>query len=348
MQTASNEKSVVFVVVNKFDNIMNKSKCKREILAQISSITPSTFTEHEELVHFVSARKIFPQASIEDATNSKLKETDDWDVSFERLEESLRSFVLEKRSRSKLAPAHRYLQNILSDLSAIANHQFSKHSYAANQLDFQMQQLLPVLDDMKSAKLCQIDSLDILIESAGNEISNYVRLELTAYVDDLDALLDCVEWKGILFSWVYCQQLVEVGYQISNSRISTCKQFALEKTRDCISEVETSISHLPESISAIDQPLDFSAFDRLYFSNNLTDWKMSLFFTSSDIVQFFGDFVTSATLVAAGLVGFQGWSILNIAPTVINISRMPWTLLMAGGILFLTQELASCVTSLRT
>lgn len=39
---------------------------------------------------------------------------------FERLEESLRNFVLEKRARSKLASAKHYLLNILNDLNVLA------------------------------------------------------------------------------------------------------------------------------------------------------------------------------------------------------------------------------------
>ena len=39
---------------------------------------------------------------------------------FEQLEGALRRFVLEKRARSKLAPARTYLLNILTDLNVLA------------------------------------------------------------------------------------------------------------------------------------------------------------------------------------------------------------------------------------
>src|SRR5699024_5399562 len=40
---------------------------------------------------------------------------------FEGLEGALRRFVLEKRSRSKLAPAKTYLMNVWSDLNTLAS-----------------------------------------------------------------------------------------------------------------------------------------------------------------------------------------------------------------------------------
>jgi hypothetical protein len=44
-------------------------------------------------------------------------EPQEWIDAFAKLETSLRSFILEKRTKSKLAPAKVYMENVLSDLT---------------------------------------------------------------------------------------------------------------------------------------------------------------------------------------------------------------------------------------
>ena len=63
---ASNEKAYIFIVVNKFDQIRNKDKCKRLVLEQIKQLSPRTYEDAEELVHFVDSSAIFPEQDEED------------------------------------------------------------------------------------------------------------------------------------------------------------------------------------------------------------------------------------------------------------------------------------------
>lgn len=108
---ASREKAYVFIVVNKWAAIKDKARCMRVVGEQIKQLSPATWEARSELVHFVDAAEVMDEG----------EENVEVASSFDHLEQSLRSFVLLKRSKSKLAPAKHYLLNLLSDLSTLAD-----------------------------------------------------------------------------------------------------------------------------------------------------------------------------------------------------------------------------------
>ncbi|KAJ2845298.1 mitofusin, partial [Coemansia erecta] len=103
---AGKEKAHIFIVVNRFDAIRRKDRCERMILDQIRELSPLTYEERGELVHFVSAHE-----QLADQQNGTSEAT-----SFANMERCLRSFTLEQRFKSKLAPAQRYAMNVLFDI----------------------------------------------------------------------------------------------------------------------------------------------------------------------------------------------------------------------------------------
>ncbi|KDN52463.1 hypothetical protein K437DRAFT_254244 [Tilletiaria anomala UBC 951] len=157
---ASNDKAYVFIVVNKFDQIKNKDKCRRIVLEQIRQLSPRTYEDADELVHFVDSSAVFPDDTSADGVaavaltevagsepDSSIVETPssesgngsskklagenvagaaetatspESNAAFARLETSLRDFVLLKRSKSKLLPAQTYILRLLSDIGFLA------------------------------------------------------------------------------------------------------------------------------------------------------------------------------------------------------------------------------------
>ena len=103
---ASNEKAYLFIVVNKYDQIKNKDKCRRMVLEQIKELSPRTYEDAEDLVHFVDSA-----SALQPFTANPL---------FDDLVQSLRLFVLVKRSKSKLQPASTYLSKLLADIEFLA------------------------------------------------------------------------------------------------------------------------------------------------------------------------------------------------------------------------------------
>lgn len=125
---ASREKAYVFIVVNKWNGIRDKKKCMTRVGEQIKQLSPATWENRQELVHFVDAAEHVDSPE-EEAKAQVVEEADAEEPSaFDHLEQSLRSFVLLKRSKSKLAPAKHYLLNLLADLSTLA----SANTIAAN------------------------------------------------------------------------------------------------------------------------------------------------------------------------------------------------------------------------
>ncbi|GAA5973790.1 hypothetical protein JCM21900_001386 [Sporobolomyces salmonicolor] len=123
---ASREKAYVFIVVNKWKGIRDKARCMRVVGEQIKQLSPATWENRQELVHFVDAAEYVPGEGQKAAVVEEVVEEEP--TAFDHLEQSLRSFVLLKRSKSKLAPAKHYLLNLLADLSTLA----SANSIAAN------------------------------------------------------------------------------------------------------------------------------------------------------------------------------------------------------------------------
>ncbi|KAG8814605.1 mitofusin [Serendipita sp. 399] len=139
---ASQEKAYLFIVVNRFDNIKDKEKCKRLVLDQIKQLSPRTYEDAEDLVHFVDSSSALHSPSA--------------DGSFEKLESDLRSFVLVKRSKSKFNPVTNYLDNVLSDVNLLSSSNAVLAETERDQARADLERARPALEAMKSSR----DSLE--------------------------------------------------------------------------------------------------------------------------------------------------------------------------------------------
>ncbi|GAK67368.1 transmembrane GTPase fzo1 [Moesziomyces antarcticus] len=136
---ASHDKAFVFIVVNKFESIKNKDKCRKLVLDQIRQLSPRTYDDAANLVHFVDSQAVFG-AEVDDAEAGAAPDTPSEELglkvqggalsvetrsaqslqAFARLEAALRDFVLLKRAKSKLLPSKTYMVRLLSDIAFLA------------------------------------------------------------------------------------------------------------------------------------------------------------------------------------------------------------------------------------
>ncbi|KAH9987108.1 hypothetical protein BJV77DRAFT_1061678 [Russula vinacea] len=189
LRNASNEKAYLFIVVNKFDQIKDKEKCRRLVLDQIREVSPRSYDDANDLVHFV------------DSLVSKD------DPSFEDLEASLRSFVLGKRAKSKLNPASTYLSNLLSDIELLVGDIVR----AKGDLDT----ALPVLERMKSSRQVVEDALEAVEEQGTLSATSKTKRMLTDALDRVAEGLPGVEsssvqipsYPGLLNIWDYARDV---------------------------------------------------------------------------------------------------------------------------------------------
>jgi len=243
LQTASNEKAYVFIVVNKFDDIRNKEKCRRLVLEQIKQLSPRTYEDAEDLVHFVdSASALKPFAA---------------NPSFDDLESALRSFVLVKRTKSKLQPVSTYLVNLLADVALLAgaNGIVAEAEYKRAQGDLALTK--PVLEKMQSSSDALEESLDAVEDegavAAGFRTKSLLNQALERVgqgkVDQSCEGIQLPPYPGLLGVWEYARDVrrallksIDIAVQSAEDEARGITSAGVTKVKDLGEE------HLPRDV----------------------------------------------------------------------------------------------------
>ncbi|CAG7852758.1 Transmembrane GTPase fzo1 [Serendipita indica DSM 11827] len=188
---ASNEKAYIFIVVNRFDQIRDKARCKRLVLDQIKQLSPRTYEDAEDLVHFVDSSSALHSTSVNGA--------------FDKLESDLRSFVLVKRSKSKLQPVVTYLDNVLADVSLLAS---SNAILAESERDLARAALevaRPILEKMKASREGLEDGLENVEDDGATKARTRTRDRLNNALDRVgtgnlaeEGAISMPEYPGLL------------------------------------------------------------------------------------------------------------------------------------------------------
>ncbi|KAJ3153904.1 mitofusin [Geranomyces variabilis] len=254
LTTAGKEKAYIFIVVNRFDQIRRKDRCRRDILEQIRQISPATYDNADTLVHFVSAKQSLNHVEGADMEGTMVPE-------FHKLEGALRSFILEKRSRSKLAPAQIYLQNLLADVVSVAQHNADQAAVSAQHLAQEMEASSPIYSRMLEIKTTVLDDIDQTIDATAEAVRAHAQKQLAHFVDNVDEYAEDVEWHGPLYVWQYAKDLRNRLYQVASMRVRRCEDFAREKATACLKEIERVAETCMSVPPAIDVDVVAGAFD---------------------------------------------------------------------------------------
>ncbi|CAD0031896.1 unnamed protein product [Aureobasidium pullulans] len=258
---AAREKAYMFMVVNGYDNIRDKKRCQEMILKQVNHLSPATFKESSELVHFVSSNAI-PVAPAGgpggpdgpggsgggsgsssggpsgDPTNDddsdkkdkgKGKEQEKID-DFNELEASLRRFVLEKRARSKLAPAKTYLLNVLGDLGNLAG---VNKEVAQNELDRvtkELKDLEPVYEKSKKARSEAGEGVDFTIDETASDIYKASRDTINNTIARVGEQNLGVDYPGLFSVYQYADELKTAMLEQITRSVHDCEEAAKEHT----------------------------------------------------------------------------------------------------------------------
>lgn len=287
IMNAAHEKAYMFMVVNGYDNIRDKERCQRMILEQIAMMSPQTFKDSAELVHFVSSNAISvaPGAIVSSGSgagsgnadpggdgdgddDSKGKRADakkdkgkgkerEKIQDFEKLESALRRFVLEKRARSKLAPARTYLLNVLSDLNALASVNRDVAQSELKRVTTELQEIIPAYENGKKQKTEATEGIETTIDKSCEDVYDHTRSTLNNTIERVgDADLG-VEYPGLFSAFQYAEDLkVAMLHQISAS-VSDCENYARAKTVQGVNYIQqVGLLHIGEDKFA---PLSFRA-----------------------------------------------------------------------------------------
>ncbi|PNS17647.1 Transmembrane GTPase fzo1 [Sphaceloma murrayae] len=287
---AAREKAYIFMVVNGFDNIRDKKRCQETILKQVAQLSPATFKESAELVHFVSSNAIPvapagsppsgpPDSAPNPNSNPSLPPTHDEDDTpsddettkhgspgsppsdkkkdkgkaraqiddFNELEASLRRFVLEKRARSKLAPARTYLLNVLGDLSSLAS---VNRDVAGNELarvEAELRDLEPELEKSRRARSKAGEEAEGLVDDSATRVYEEVRGELNRTIQGIAGGELGVRYPGLWNVYDYADELKRGMLERIAGRVKVCEERARGRTVDGVNAISSlGIMHLGE------------------------------------------------------------------------------------------------------
>ncbi|KAI8887313.1 hypothetical protein K501DRAFT_283414 [Backusella circina FSU 941] len=224
---AANEKTHIFIVVNRFDSIRDKDRCKRLILEQIRQLSPATYADAEDLVHFVSA------GNVDLEPGSRKVDAPD----FARLEQKLRAFVLENRTKSKLLPAKTYISNLLSDISTLCRINETKSNQEYSEAVVQLEQDLPAYQHLIRVRDRVLDQIEKVAETTVTSIQNHAVGQLNHAVETIEGAIHSIEYPGILLIWQYAQDIADSLVQKLLTDVRQQEQQAREDTSVCLERI---------------------------------------------------------------------------------------------------------------
>jgi mitofusin len=287
---AAHEKAYIFMVVNGFDNIRDKERCQRMILEQVAKLSPRTFKEASELVHFVSSNAIpvapplpptgsggdggdsgggssgppdnGPEDDDDEAPTGKHgepgspghgkgkgKDKDKEKIeAFTDLEGALRRFVLEKRARSKLAPAKTYLLNCLGDMYILAT---VNHDVAQSELDRvskELSELEPEYEERQKQRTAIADQVEKDIDEKCTNVYNYTRATLSHTIANVGEQKLGVEYPGLWSAFQYAEDVKLAMLDQISSSVRNCEDYGRAKSVQGVSMIKSlGLLHVGDS-----------------------------------------------------------------------------------------------------
>ncbi|KAI5807073.1 hypothetical protein EDC01DRAFT_12306 [Geopyxis carbonaria] len=299
IRQAANEKAYIFVVVNRFDNIRDKAKCRRRVMEKIERLSPQTFKDAHELVHFVSSNAV-----IDGDEPTKMSD-------FEDLEQGLRSFVLDKRARSKLAPAKTYLLNLLGDLETLANVNEKTVSAEIDRLNKELDEITPAYEKAVQARTMVSENVDKTVEEVTNKVYKSTRRTISGTISHIDDE-PVVTYEGVLSAYAYAEATKLSMLQTIQNSVTTAEEHARSKTVEGVNSISAlGLLHLgDEYVHKAFRPELMFTKKRHQLSREIN--------ISIDVTDFFdfdrqeqlagaGMSLTVATVASSQLFGINSW-----------------------------------------
>lgn len=260
--TAAREKAYIFMVVNGFDTIRDQERCEQMILKQVAGLSPATFKESSELVHFVSSNAV-PMIAASTGGDGSPGDGDD-DPSdkgkgkeaekvrdFEDLEASLRRFVLEKRARSKLAPAKTYLLNVLGDVHNLASFNQDITQKELNRVKNEMDALEPEYEESKKARTEAGETVDRLVEDTTSEVYDHTRDAINSCISKVGEEDLGIEYPGLFSAYQYAEDIRDTMLHEISESVRLCEEHARKQAVQGYNGIKNlGILHLGNALHA--------------------------------------------------------------------------------------------------
>ncbi|CAO3611203.1 unnamed protein product [Cunninghamella echinulata] len=298
---AANEKTHIFIVVNRFDSIRDKERCKRMILEQIRQLSPATYEDADDLIHFVSAGNVDLEPG-----SRKLDAPD-----FARLEERLRAFVLGNRTKSKLLPAKNYLVNLLLDIGVISEANKAEAVAKLQEANEALEHDLPAYEQLLRVRDRMLGQVERVAEGTVGMIQRQSITKLQEALDQVQKAIEPLEYPGIFLIWQYAQDLCESMAQSMVREIRKAENQAKQNTEQCIE----NIHHGAEQ--------ELGAFPRIANVDDMflkpRDRRLIIQVEATDFFDFVLNDNVSGCALSVGAVAMVGGRIMGFKDAVSNL-----------------------------
>lgn len=234
---ASREKKLIFFVVNKFDHIRDKERCKKLILDQIKKLSPETYKQAKEFIHFVSSENKINFPDDDNGPDDDNSSPDSDDPDFDGLENSLRNFVLKKRSLSKLLPAKTYLVRLLQDIDTIATWNLNVYKEEDAGLHNELDKLQPQIQSTKQQCNKLTDSVDCLSESAVSGVYDFTKKKINSSLHLSSKDFPTYEGLASVHDYIFRARQF-ITEQVKNS-VETSEFYAKGVTEKTVNQINT-------------------------------------------------------------------------------------------------------------
>ncbi|CAB4392405.1 unnamed protein product [Rhizophagus irregularis] len=299
LSNASKEKAYLFIVVNRFDNIRHKEKCRRAILEQIKEVSPRTHEYAKDLVHFVTSTSIKIEKDDDNVGNMSHKfntaDQNDNDTKsieeFSKLEESLRTFVLKKRSKSKLAPAQHYLDNLVTDIGVLIEFNRNIAQQENDKANMKLKEAERAYNKLVSDQKSSVATAEKAETRVCEEIQTFTRNSLEKAIENVGKNVSC-EFNGLLYIWGYANDLRDSMLDDIQKEVVASEENAKNKTAQCIKLIQD----LGKDLGEVKQV----NLDRMYTKPGMS---ISIDIEISDFIEFDLNEKFSEGLGFAGLAG---------------------------------------------
>lgn len=234
---AAAEKRYVFIVVNRFDNIRDKEKCKAKILAQVKNLSPDTHKNSSDFVHFVSSSSALDFPDGGDGEDSDDDVPEFADPNFDDLDAALRRFILDKRAISKLLPAKNYLLNLLSDLQSLS--EVNKEIYVQEQERIRIvlnKTVGPNYNQMVQDSLSVSEKIHRIVEKTASLVYDGTRKKILASVDTF-VFEQVVPYPGIQHAYEYAKETRSKMIQTIVSSVCFSEERAKVATEETVQDI---------------------------------------------------------------------------------------------------------------
>ncbi|KAL6945873.1 hypothetical protein ACO0OE_002852 [Hanseniaspora uvarum] len=235
IKAAKAEKSFIFFIVNKFDQIKNKEKCSNLIMDQIAELTPLTYKQHSEFVHCISSKP-------NDGDDNNGNEDDKKDPDFDKLREAIKNFVVLKKSKNKLEPAQTFLNNFLKDLYFLTDFNIKIYKSRIQIVSDMLTQIRPEIEKMSSANMDINKKIDYLIDEVVDTGYDFVREGITKSLDDVEI----PEYKGLTSIHEYVLENIEYMKGKIDMSVISGENHAREITKNAVNTIY-DYSSVPDS-----------------------------------------------------------------------------------------------------